>query len=65
MKNSGTAAFGRDHVNFYLGTVKAGTANVGALAAGASATVSSAIGTRDAGTYQVSAKVDEDNKVPS
>ncbi|MEU8142630.1 discoidin domain-containing protein [Nonomuraea sp. NPDC048901] len=63
VKNAGTAPSAATSVNFYLGSVKAGTANVGALAAGASATVSSAIGARDAGTYQVSAKVDEDGKV--
>ena len=39
------------NVNFYLGTTKVGTAAVGALAAGASTTVTANIGARDAGTY--------------
>ncbi|MGW4801315.1 CARDB domain-containing protein, partial [Nonomuraea sp. NPDC004297] len=63
VRNAGTAASAATSVNFYAGTTKVGSANVGALAAGASATVSAGIGTRDAGTYQLSAKVDEDNKV--
>ena len=63
VRNSGTAASGATNVNFYLGTVLAGTANVGGLAAGASATVSANIGPRDAGTYPLSAKVDEANTV--
>ncbi|WP_410586868.1 discoidin domain-containing protein [Amycolatopsis sp. lyj-23] len=64
VRNAGTAASGATNVNFYLGTTKVGTANVGALAAGASATVSANIGTRDAGSYQqLTAKVDEANAV--
>ncbi|MEQ4718828.1 discoidin domain-containing protein [Nonomuraea sp. B19D2] len=63
VKNAGTASSAATSVNFYAGTTKVGSAGVGALAAGASTTVSANIGTRDAGTYQVSAKVDEDNKV--
>jgi hypothetical protein len=61
--NAGTAASGPTNVNFYLGTTVAGTAAVGGLAAGASATVSADIGPRDAGTYPLSAKVDEANTV--
>ncbi|MEV0624064.1 CARDB domain-containing protein, partial [Nonomuraea sp. NPDC050404] len=64
VKNSGTAASAATSVNFYAGSAKAGSANVGALAAGASATVSADIGTRKAGTYQLTAKADEDGKVP-
>ncbi|KDN18551.1 discoidin domain-containing protein [Amycolatopsis rifamycinica] len=63
VRNAGTAASGATGVNLYLGTTKVGTANVGALAAGASATVSANIGTRDAGSYQLTAKVDEANAV--
>ncbi|MCW2877788.1 MAG: hypothetical protein JWQ95_1888 [Sphaerisporangium sp.] len=63
VKNIGTAASGATNVNFYLGTTKVGTAAVGALAAGATATVSANIGPRDAGTYPVTAKVDEANTV--
>ncbi|HEY3472791.1 MAG TPA: discoidin domain-containing protein, partial [Amycolatopsis sp.] len=63
IRNAGTAASGATNVNLYLGTTKVGTANVGALAAGASTTVSANIGTREAGSYQLTAKVDEANAV--
>ncbi|MFI6797107.1 galactose-binding domain-containing protein [Streptosporangium canum] len=63
VKNIGTAASGATNVNFYLGTAKVGTAAVGALAAGASTSVSAGVGPRDAGTYPLSAKVDEANSV--
>ncbi|MEZ0090809.1 discoidin domain-containing protein [Streptacidiphilus sp. EB129] len=57
--NIGTAASPASNVNFYLGSTKVGTATVGALAAGASTTVSAAIGAQTAGSYQLTAKVDE------
>ncbi|MCK2221806.1 discoidin domain-containing protein [Actinomadura sp. ATCC 31491] len=63
VRNAGTAGSAATSVNFYAGTTKVGSAGVGALAAGASTTVSANIGTRDAGTYQLAAKVDEDGKV--
>ncbi|MEV8512084.1 discoidin domain-containing protein [Dactylosporangium sp. NPDC051484] len=67
VKNAGTAASGATKVNFYLttpqGTVLAGTANVTALAAGAQNTFTANIGPVTAGTYTVSAKVNEDNSV--
>ncbi|MEW2517312.1 galactose-binding domain-containing protein [Actinacidiphila alni] len=63
VKNIGTNASAATNVNFYLGTTKVGTANVGALAAGASSTVSANIGAKDAGSYQLTAKVDEANTV--
>ncbi|MFC5905736.1 discoidin domain-containing protein [Streptacidiphilus monticola] len=63
VKNSGTAASAATDLNFYLGSTKVGTASVPALAAGASTTVSAGIGTRNAGSYQLTAKVDESNKV--
>ncbi|MEV7096225.1 discoidin domain-containing protein [Amycolatopsis sp. NPDC051045] len=63
VRNAGTAASGATNVNLYLGATKVGTAAVGALAAGASATVPADIGTRDAGSYQLTAKVDEANAV--
>ncbi|MFI1095491.1 discoidin domain-containing protein [Streptomyces sp. NPDC020917] len=63
VKNIGTSASGATDVNFYLGTTKVGTASVGALAAGASTTVSASIGAKDAATYQLTAKVDESNAV--
>ncbi|WP_345485108.1 CARDB domain-containing protein, partial [Planotetraspora phitsanulokensis] len=63
VKNQGNADSGATNVNFYFGTTKVGTASVGALAAGATTTVSANIGPRDAGTYALSAKVDEANGV--
>ncbi|MFG1647555.1 discoidin domain-containing protein [Amycolatopsis sp. NPDC049252] len=63
VRNAGTVTAGATNVNLYLGTTKVGTAAVGALAAGASTTVSVTIGTRDAGSYQLTAKVDEANAV--
>ncbi|HET6710142.1 discoidin domain-containing protein [Amycolatopsis sp.] len=63
VRNAGTAASGATNVNLYLGTAKVGTANVGALAAGASTTVPANIGTRDAGSYPLTAKVDEAGSV--
>lgn len=63
VKNTGTAASAATNVNFYLGTALAGTAQVGTLAAGASCTVSLNIGAKDAGTYAISAKVDESNAI--
>ncbi|WP_086818501.1 discoidin domain-containing protein [Allokutzneria sp. NRRL B-24872] len=63
VRNTGTAASGASSVNFYLGDTKAGTASLNGLDAGASATVTADIGQRDAAEYQLSAKVDEDNKV--
>ncbi|HEY5835818.1 discoidin domain-containing protein [Streptomyces sp.] len=59
VKNVGTNASAATNVNFYLGTTKVGTAPVGALAAGASTTVSADIGARSAGSYQTTAKADE------
>ncbi len=63
VKNIGALASSATSVNFYLGSTKVGTAAVGALAAGASSNVTYTLGTRDAGFYALSAKVDEDNLV--
>ncbi|MEO6086561.1 MAG: discoidin domain-containing protein [Umezawaea sp.] len=63
VRNAGAVASGATTATFYLGTAKAGTATVGALAAGASATVSVNVGPRTAGSYPLSAKVDEGNAV--
>ncbi|GAA0453653.1 glycosyl hydrolase [Paractinoplanes deccanensis] len=63
VRNAGTLGSGATNVTFYLGTAKVGTASLGALAGGASATVTASIGARDAGTYQIVAKVDEANTV--
>ncbi|MEV5409978.1 discoidin domain-containing protein [Thermopolyspora sp. NPDC052614] len=63
VRNAGTVASGATDVAFFLGDAKVGSAAVGALAPGASATVTANIGARDAGTYSAVAKVDEDNDV--
>lgn len=63
VRNAGTAASGATDVTFFLGDDAVGTAAVGALAAGASATVTANIGPRGSGSYQYTAKVDETKKV--
>jgi hypothetical protein len=63
VRNGGNLGSTATDVNFYLGTNKVGTAQVGALAAGATATVSANIGAQTAGSYQLTAKVDESAKV--
>ncbi|QUL57848.1 discoidin domain-containing protein [Paenibacillus tritici] len=63
VKNIGNAAAAATTVNFYLNNELAGSAPVAALAAGASATVSLNAGTLTAGTYPLSAKVDEANQI--
>lgn len=63
VKNSGPAPAAATSVAFQLGGTKVSTAAVPALAAGASATVTAAIGPRDAGSYPLSAIVDEGNTV--
>ncbi|MDU0292856.1 discoidin domain-containing protein [Saccharothrix longispora] len=63
VRNAGTAASAATDVTFFLGSDAVGTAQVGALAAGASATATAAIGPRGSGSYQYAAKVDETKKV--
>lgn len=63
VRNAGTAASGATNVTFYLGDTRVGTATVGGLAAGASATVSANVGPRPAGSHPLSARVDESNTV--
>ncbi|GAA1645698.1 discoidin domain-containing protein [Saccharothrix algeriensis] len=63
VRNAGTNTSGATNVNFYLGTTLVGTGSVGSLAAGAQTTVNANIGTRNAGSYAVTAKVDEANSV--
>ena len=63
VRNAGSAPSGPTNVNFYLGTTKVGTASVGSLATNTSTTVSASIGTQPAGTYPLTAKVDESNSV--
>ncbi|MFD3972200.1 CARDB domain-containing protein [Streptomyces cyaneofuscatus] len=58
VRNIGTAASAATTVNVSLGGVVVGSAPVGALAAGASAPVSVAVGKRPQGSYTVSALVD-------
>ncbi|MEV5658015.1 discoidin domain-containing protein [Streptomyces sp. NPDC052291] len=63
VRNTGAVAAPAGKLEFRLGGTKVATANVGALAAGASAQVSADIGARDAGTYTLSAVVDPDNQI--
>lgn len=63
VRNSGPAPAAATAVAFRLGGTKVATADVPALAAGATATVTAGIGPRDAGTYPLSAVVDEANTV--
>ncbi|HKN51108.1 MAG TPA: discoidin domain-containing protein [Amycolatopsis sp.] len=63
VRNIGSLASAATNLNFYLGTTKVGTAQVGGLAASASTTVSANIGAQNAGSYQLTAKVDEANTV--
>jgi hypothetical protein len=63
VRNAGDRQSGATSVNFYFGTTKVGTGQVGVLAAGATATITANIGAKDAGSYSVNAKVDEDNLV--
>jgi hypothetical protein len=61
VKNVGTASSVASSVNVYLGNTKVGTSSVPALAAGAQTVVATNIGTQTAGSYAVTAKVDESN----
>ncbi|MCX5011286.1 discoidin domain-containing protein [Streptomyces sp. NBC_00555] len=63
VRNSGPAPAAATAVSFRLGGTKIAAADVPALAAGATATVTAGIGPRDAGTYPLSAVVDEANTV--
>ncbi|MFE9424717.1 discoidin domain-containing protein [Kitasatospora sp. NPDC006697] len=62
VKNGGTAPSVATDVNFYLGSTKVGSTTVGALAPGATQTVTAPIGTQTAGSYQLTTKVDESKK---
>ncbi len=59
VRNAGTAGSPASTVAFYLGATRVGTAPVGALAAGGSATVTLNVGARSAGSYPLKAVVDE------
>ncbi|WP_431728272.1 discoidin domain-containing protein [Verrucosispora sp. TAA-831] len=63
VRNAGTLGSGATTVDFALDGTKVGQANVGALAAGASTSVSTTIAARNAGSYQLSATVDPANTV--
>ncbi|MDX6364429.1 MAG: hypothetical protein QOC85_3439, partial [Streptomyces sp.] len=64
VRNAGTAAAPASTVNVSLDGTVAGSAPVGALAAGASTTVSVGVGKRATGSYTVSAVVDPTDTVP-
>ncbi|GAA0830761.1 CARDB domain-containing protein [Bifidobacterium pullorum subsp. gallinarum] len=63
VKNIGGVEAPPTTVNFYLNSTLAGTSAVGALAAGASTTVSLQAGTYAAASYSLRAKVDENNQI--
>ncbi|OLF12713.1 glycosyl hydrolase [Actinophytocola xinjiangensis] len=63
VRNAGARPSPATSVDFALGDTEAGTAQVGALAAGASTTVTADIGGRDAGSYTPRAVVDADEQV--
>ena len=63
VQNIGSASAAATTVNFSLGGAVVGSANVGALNAGASTTVSFNAGTRAMGSYTVAAVVDPTNIV--
>ncbi|GAA1631035.1 CARDB domain-containing protein [Kribbella alba] len=63
VQNVGSAAAGATSVNFSLGGTVVGSAPVGALNAGASATVSVNAGARPMGSYTVSSVVDPTNTI--
>lgn len=64
VQNRGTAASPATSVNVSVGGAVAGTAPVGALAAGASTTAPVDVGRRGQGSYAVSAVVDPSGTVP-
>ncbi|MFI6821098.1 CARDB domain-containing protein [Micromonospora sp. NPDC050187] len=64
VRNAGTAPAGATRVDFKLGGTVVGGAPVGALAAGASTTVSANVGTQPMGSHSVSSVVDPANTVP-
>ncbi len=63
VRNSGPAPAPASAVALRLGGTKVGTAQVGTLQPGAQTTVSASIGTRDAGSYELSAVADDGDKV--
>ncbi|MGW4941496.1 CARDB domain-containing protein [Actinoplanes sp. NPDC004185] len=63
VKNQGNAAAAATRVDFKLGGTVVGSAPVGALAAGASATVSANVGAQPMGSYSVVAVADPANTV--
>lgn len=63
VKNIGGVEAPPTTVNFYLNSTLAGTSAVGALAVGASTTVSLQAGTYAAASYSLRAKVDENNQI--
>lgn len=61
--NIGSLSAPSSEVSFYVDNVLAGTASVGALAANGSQNVTLNIGAKHAGSYSISAKVDENNLI--
>ncbi|MFE2437982.1 discoidin domain-containing protein [Streptomyces sp. NPDC059409] len=63
VRNSGAADAPAGKVAVRLGDTQVATADVPALKAGAQTTVSASVGARDAGSYELSAVVDEANEI--
>jgi hypothetical protein len=63
VRNTGPAPAPASKVALRLGGTKVATAQAGALAPGAETTVTASLGTREAGSYELSAVADEANEV--
>nr|BAF56208.1 putative glycosidase [Paenibacillus sp. KSM-M86] len=63
VNNIGSAPSGATTVNFYSGDTLLGSSSVAGLAAGGSANINVSIGAKNAGTYPLTAKVNENNAV--
>ncbi|HIW31798.1 MAG TPA: carbohydrate-binding protein, partial [Candidatus Paenibacillus intestinavium] len=63
VQNVGTVAASASDVGIYVGNIHVGTASVPVLSAGASALVSVDAGVQSAGSYELSAKVDQFNVI--
>jgi hypothetical protein len=63
VRNAGAAAAPAHGISLCLGGTEVATAQAGALAAGAETEVTASLGTRDAGSYELSAIADKANEV--
>ncbi|MEV1047833.1 discoidin domain-containing protein [Streptomyces sp. NPDC049916] len=63
VRNTGALAAPAGKAELRLGSTKVATVAVGALASGASTQVSASIGTREAGSYELSAVIDPANEI--